>query len=86
MAAEATRTTMTVIALALFGGDPRLISEDSMRHIAAAIEGFSEARMLALLRLPQIPGDAARGAPGNVARSISGRRWPRSSPTVGAAG
>lgn len=55
MAAEATRTTMTVIALALFGGDSRLISETSMNHIAAAIEGFSEARMLALLRLPQFP-------------------------------
>lgn len=55
MAAEATRTTMTVIALALFGGDPRLISEESMLQIAAAIEGFSEARMLALFRLPQIP-------------------------------
>lgn len=55
MATEATRTTMTVIALALFGGDPRLMSEESMRHIAAAIEGFSEARMLALFRLPQIP-------------------------------
>jgi cytochrome P450 len=55
MAAEATRTTMTVIALALFGGDPRLTSDASMAHIAAAIEGFSEARMLALLRLPQFP-------------------------------
>lgn len=55
MAAEATRTTLTVIALALFGGDPRLTSAESMRHIAAAIEGFSEARMLALLRLPQLP-------------------------------
>jgi len=55
MAAEATRTTMTIIALALFGGDPRLISATAMSHIAAAIEGFSEARMLALLRLPQIP-------------------------------
>lgn len=55
MAAEATRTTMSVIALALFGGDPRLISDTSMTHIAAAIEGFSEARMLALLRLPQLP-------------------------------
>lgn len=55
MAAEATRTTMTVIALALFGGDPRLTSDTSMNHIAAAIEGFSEARMLALLRLPQFP-------------------------------
>ena len=55
MAAEATRTTMTVIALALFGGDPRLTSDISMAQIAAAIEGFSEARMLALFRLPQIP-------------------------------
>ena len=55
MAAAATSTTMTVIALALFGGDPRLISKTSMNHIAAAIEGFSEARMLALLRLPQFP-------------------------------
>ena len=55
MAAEATRTTMTIIAQALFGGDPRLTSEESMRQIAAAIEGFSEARMLALLRLPQFP-------------------------------
>lgn len=55
MAAEATRTTMTVIALALFGGDPRLISNEAMAQIAAAIEGFSEARMLALFRLPQIP-------------------------------
>lgn len=55
MAAASTHTTMTVIALALFGGDPRLISQTSMDHIAAAIEGFSEARMLALLRLPQFP-------------------------------
>jgi len=46
---------MTVIALALFGGDPRLISDESMAQIAAAIEGFSEARMLALFRLPQVP-------------------------------
>ena len=55
MAVEATRTTMTIIALALFGGDPRLTREESMEQITAAIEGFSEARMLALLRLPQIP-------------------------------
>ena len=54
MAAEATRTTMTVIALALFGGDHRLTSDASMRQIAAAIEGFSEARLLALMRLPQL--------------------------------
>ena len=55
MAIESTRATMTIIALALFGGDRRLISETAMAQIAAAIEGFSEARMLALLRLPQVP-------------------------------
>ena len=55
MAAEATRATMTIIALALFGGDRRLITDESMDQITAAIEGFSEARMLALLRLPQFP-------------------------------
>ncbi|MGH6706716.1 MAG: cytochrome P450 [Sphingomicrobium sp.] len=55
MAVEATRTTMTIIAHALFGGDPRLTSEQSMQQISAAIEGFSEARLLALLRLPQFP-------------------------------
>ena len=86
MAAEATRTTMTVIALALFGGDPRLTSEDAMRHIAAAIEGFSEARMLALLRLPQFPvtpqGPRREARPDLPAH----RRWPRSSTTAGAGG
>ena len=68
MAAEATRTTMTVIALALFGGDPRLTSDVAMGHIAAAIEGFSEARLLALLRLPQIPmtGKGRAGQRGQV--------------------
>lgn len=55
MAAEATRTTMTIIALALFGGDARLTSEKSMRQIEAAIDGFSEARLLAMFRLPQFP-------------------------------
>ena len=85
MAAEATRTTMTVIALALFGGDPRLISEESMRHIAAAIEGFSEARMLALLRLPQFPV-TPRAGPGNAARSTCAERFPTWSTIAGAGG
>ncbi|MDV3256994.1 MAG: cytochrome P450 [Sphingomonas sp.] len=75
MAVEATRTTMTVIALALFGGDPRLTSEGSMRQIAAAIEGFSEARMLALFRLPQIPvtpkGRAGKKGQVHLRRTLS---------------
>ena len=68
MAEESTRTTMTIIALALFGGDERLISDESMQQITAAIEGFSEARMLAMLRLPQIPL-TRRGRAGKRGRS-----------------
>ena len=84
MAAEATATTMTVIALALFGGDPRLITDDSMAQIAAAIEGFSEARMLALLRLPQFPwtpkGRAGKRGQVFLRKTLAevvDDRWPR---------
>jgi len=55
MAAEATATTMRVISDALFGGDPRLTSRIAMDHIAAALEGVSEARLQALVGLPRIP-------------------------------
>ena len=55
LAAQATATTMRVIADALFGGEPRLTSKESMAHIAAALEAFSEARIQALLGLPVIP-------------------------------
>ena len=81
-----TRTTMTIIALALFGGDSRLISETAMRHISAAIEGFSEARMLALLRLPRISGYAERARRKTRPDLSSGERWPRWSTTAGADG
>lgn len=55
IAGEATRTTLTVIALALFGSDDRLTSSESLGHIAAALEGFSQPRMQALLGLPRVP-------------------------------
>lgn len=55
LASQATATTMRVIADALFGGEPRLTSRESMSHIAAALEAFSEARIQALLGLPVIP-------------------------------
>ena len=55
MAAESTRATMTVIALALFGGDSRLTDPSAMASIAAALEGFSQPRMQAVLGLPLIP-------------------------------
>lgn len=64
MAEEATATTMRVIADTLFGGDPRLVTRQALAHIAAALEGVSEARIQALLRLPVVPvsakGRAAR--------------------------
>lgn len=55
LAAEATVTTMRVIADALFAGEPRLTTKEAMSHIAAALEAFSEARIQALLGLPVIP-------------------------------
>jgi cytochrome P450 len=55
MAAEATAATMNVISQALFSGDSRLTSREAMGHIAAAMEGVSEARIQVLLGLPLIP-------------------------------
>jgi cytochrome P450 len=55
MAAEATATTMRVIAGALFAGDPRLTTREAMDHIAAALEGVSEARLQVLLGVPLMP-------------------------------
>ena len=55
MATEATQATMRVISNTLFGGDERLTSEAAMAHIAAALEGVSEARLQVMLGLPRIP-------------------------------
>ena len=55
MAAEATATTKRIIADTLFAGDTRLTSRASMDHIAAALEGVSEARLQLLLGLPLVP-------------------------------
>jgi cytochrome P450 len=55
MQAQATATTMRIIADSLFAGDERLTSPAAMAHISAALEAFSEARVQALLGLPVIP-------------------------------
>lgn len=55
VAAQATATTMRVISDALFAGDPRLTRAAAMAHIAAALEGVSEARLQVLLGLPMMP-------------------------------
>lgn len=54
MADEATATTMTIIADALFSGDPRLKTPEAMAHIAAALESASDSRIAAILGLPLI--------------------------------
>jgi len=55
MAEQSTATTMRIIADALFAGDPRLITQAAMDHIAAALDGVSEARLQVLLGLPLMP-------------------------------
>ena len=55
MAVEATQATMRVISNTLFSGDTRLTSDAAMAHIAAALEGVSEARLQMMLGLPRIP-------------------------------
>ncbi|HEU4705058.1 MAG TPA: cytochrome P450 [Sphingomicrobium sp.] len=55
VAREATAATMRVISNALFSGDERLTSNAAMAHIAAALDGVSEARLLVLLNLPMVP-------------------------------
>lgn len=55
MALEATQATMRVISNTLFSGDARLTSEAAMAHIAAALEGVSEARLQMMLGLPRMP-------------------------------
>jgi cytochrome P450 len=46
---------MRVIAEALFGGDPRLVTRQALAHIAAALDGVGQARIQAMLRLPLVP-------------------------------
>jgi cytochrome P450 len=55
MQVEATQATMRIISNTLFSGDARLTSDAAMNHIRAALEGFSEVRLQAMLGLPRIP-------------------------------
>ena len=52
MAAEATKATMTIIADALFSGDPRLTTAEASAHISAALSAAAAARLAAMVRLP----------------------------------
>ncbi len=55
IAAEATNATMHVISAALFSSDSRLISGEATRHITAALESVTEARLQVLIGLPLVP-------------------------------
>ena len=55
MAAQATATTMRIIADTLFASDPRLITQAAKDHITAAMDGVSEARLQVLLGVPMMP-------------------------------
>lgn len=54
MAAEATGTTMAIIADTLFGGDKRLKTSEARRNIEAALEAGGETRLPAILGLPML--------------------------------
>ena len=54
IAVQSTATTMRIIADSLFGGDPRLTSDDASDHISAALEAFGGRRIQAILGLPEI--------------------------------
>jgi cytochrome P450 len=69
MAAEATATTMRIISDSLFAGDARLTTDAAMAHIAAALDGVSEARLQALLGLPLMPW-SRRGRRAKVSRDF----------------
>ena len=55
MAREATAATMRIISDALFSSDERLTRAEAMAHIAAALDGVSEARLQVLLNVPLVP-------------------------------
>lgn len=55
VAASSVAATMRIIADSLFACDARLTTEAAVNHIKAALEGFGEARMQALLGLPIMP-------------------------------
>ena len=64
MAAQATATTMAIIARTLFSGDARLMTRAASGHIAALLDVAGQARVSALLGLPAIgpgTGRARRG-------------------------
>lgn len=73
MAAEATATTMAIIAATLFGNDARLTTPAAGRHITAMLDAAGRARVSALLGLPSLgPGTGRAREGGRFLRDTLG--------------
>ncbi|MCA1661632.1 MAG: cytochrome P450 [Novosphingobium sp.] len=71
LAAAATRTTMAIIARALFGSDPRLVDPAAARHIEAMLAAAGQARVVTMLGLQDLdPSPTMR-------RARASRKWLR---------
>lgn len=73
MAAEATGTTMAIIAATLFGNDARLTAPAAAGHITAMLDAAGRARVTALLGLRSLgPGSGRARAGGRFLRDTLG--------------
>lgn len=73
MAAEATGTTMAIIAATLFDGDRRLTAPAAAGHITAMLDAAGRARITALLGLRSLgPGSGRARAGGRFLRDTLG--------------
>ena len=73
MAAEATGTTMAIIAATLFGGDRRLTAPAAAGHITAMLDAAGRARITAMLGLRSLgPGSGRARAGGRFLRETLG--------------
>lgn len=73
MAAEATGTTMAIIAATLFGDDARLTAPAAAGHITAMLDAAGRARVTALLGLRSLgPGSVRARAGGRFLRDTLG--------------
>jgi cytochrome P450 len=85
MAAEATETTMAIIARTLFSGDPRLMTRAASAHIEALLNAAGRARMSALLGLPSLgPGTGKARAGQRFLRETLGAMVDERGPSGGA--
>jgi len=73
MAAEATATTMGIIAATLFAGDARLTAPAAAGHITAMLDAAGRARLTAMLGLPAMgPGSRRARVGGRFLRDTLG--------------